>query len=61
MSAIVEKWEQDAQWLRRESEMRGIQLDDDQTEAFCERVSILCGQGMDEQRARTLAARRFFG
>lgn len=61
MSVTIEKWEQDLQWLELYHPDKAARLGDDERDAFCERVAILCGQGVDEARARVLALRRVVG
>ena len=53
MSDITEKWEEDAEWLRRKliAELSLIATEDE-VDAFCERVAIKMANGMGEAWAR---------
>jgi hypothetical protein len=49
MSNTTEKWEEDAEWLRRNFPLRASE---DDVDAFCERVAIKTANGMGEASAR---------
>lgn len=52
----IEIWEADLMWLRSRAKARGYSADDeDLQDNFCERVGIMCANGLPEGIAREQA------
>ncbi|MGZ8907308.1 MAG: hypothetical protein ACXW1Z_19850 [Methylobacter sp.] len=55
MSDTQEKWDQDVEWLYARAATINKRPTEAQEEAFCEKVGILCADGVLEREARLRA------